>query len=94
MKKIIVLTVLAIASQAVAVFAGEPVVSSKEVIAPPPPPPPPEYFRPNEFDIGAFGTYAEGVQSGGHNLHGWGGGMDFTYWFPWNMEVSGSKGRD
>ena len=34
MKKIIVLTVVAIASQAVAVFAGEPVVSSKQVIAP------------------------------------------------------------
>ena len=36
MKKIIVLTVLVIASQAVAVFAGEPVSSSKEVVAPPP----------------------------------------------------------
>jgi hypothetical protein len=83
MKKIIVLTVVAIASQAVAIFAGEPVVSSKEVIAPPPPVPPPEFFRPNEFDIGAFGTFAQGVGSGGHHLHGWGGGMDFTYWFPW-----------
>ena len=84
MKKIIVLTVVAIASQAVAIFAGEPVVSSKQVIAPPPPPPP-EFFRPNEFDIGAFGTYATGVGSGEHagRLHGWGGGMDFTYWFPW-----------
>jgi hypothetical protein len=80
MKKIIVLTVVAIASQAVAIFAGEPVVSSKQVIAPPP-----EFFRPNEFDIGAFGTYATGVGSGEHagRLHGWGGGMDFTYWFPW-----------
>jgi hypothetical protein len=83
MKKVIVLTVLVIASQAVAVFAGEPVVSSKEVVAPPPPPPPPEFFRPNEFDIGAFGTYAESVQGGGHDLHGWGGGMDFTYWTSW-----------
>jgi len=83
MKKIVVLTVAAITSQAIAIFAGEPVVSSKEVVAPPPPPPPPEYFRPNEFDIGAFGTYAEGVGSGGAHLHGWGGGMDFTYWFPW-----------
>ena len=85
MKKIIVLTVLAIASQAVAVFAGEPMVSSKEVVAPPPPPPPPEFFRPNEFDIGAFGTYATGVGSGENagKLHAWGGGMDFTYWFPW-----------
>jgi hypothetical protein len=53
MKKIIVLAIVAIASQAVAVFAGEE-VSSKQVI-PPPPPPPPDFFRPNEFDIGAFG---------------------------------------
>src|SRR5580698_7711888 len=82
MKKITVLAVVAIASQAVAVFAGEPVVSSKEVIAPPPPPPP-EFFRPNEFDIGAFGTYATGVGSGVGDLHGWGGGIDLTYWFPW-----------
>ena len=59
MKKIIVLTVVAIVSQAVAVFAGEPMVSSKQVIAPSPPPPPPEFFRPNEFDIGAFGTWAD-----------------------------------
>ena len=48
-------------------------------------PPPPEFSRPNEFDIGAFGTYATGVGSGEHagRLHGWGGGMDFIYWFPW-----------
>jgi hypothetical protein len=81
MKRVIALTVMAIASQAVAVFAGEEV--SKQVIAPPPPPPP-EFFRPNEFDIGAFGTYATGVGSNdAGKLHGWGGGMDFTYWFPW-----------
>jgi hypothetical protein len=82
MKKIITLTVLAIASQAIAVFAGEPVVSSKQVIAPPPPPPP-EFFRANEFDIGAFGTYATGVGNVAGELHGWGGGIDLTYWFPW-----------
>ena len=29
---------MAIASQAIAAFAGEPVASSKQVIAPPPPP--------------------------------------------------------
>ena len=63
MKKVIVLTVLAVASQAVAVFAGEPVVSSKQVIAPPPPPPV-SYFRGNEFDIGAFGTYVTGTNGG------------------------------
>jgi hypothetical protein len=90
MKKKIVLTVLAIASQAVAVFAGEPVSSSKEVVAPPPTPP--EFFRPNEFDIGAFGTYAEGVQ--GHNLHGWAEAWTSLIGFHGNMQVSGSKGRD
>src|SRR5271165_4960196 len=83
MKRLIALTVVAIASQAVALFAGEPMVSSKQVVAPPPPPP--EFFRPNEFDIGAFGTYATGVGSGNNagKLHAWGGGMDFTYRFPW-----------
>jgi hypothetical protein len=63
MKRLIALAVLAIASQAIAVFAAEPVVSSKQVIAPPPPPPP-EYFRANEFDIGVFNTYATGVGNG------------------------------
>ncbi len=60
-------------------------VKSKQVIAPAPPLPPPEFFRPNEFDIGAFGTYATGVDSGENagKLHAWGGGVDFTYWFPW-----------
>jgi hypothetical protein len=82
MKKLVALAVAAIVSQAATAFAGEPVSSSKQVIAPPPPPPP-EFFRPNEFDIGAFGTYATGVGSNGGKLHAWGGGMDFTYWFPW-----------
>ena len=100
MKKIIVLTVLAIASQAVAVFAGEPMVSSKQVVAPPPPAPV-SYFRGNEFDIGAFATYVTGTNGGGTvtrrtfvddetvtlsssgSPHGWGGGMDFTYFLPW-----------
>jgi hypothetical protein len=94
---------VALVSQAIATFAGEPVVSSKQVIAPAPPPPP-EFFRPNEFDIGAFGTYAEGVGSGNHagTLHGWGGGMDFTYWFAWKyagirfqgagLDISGGGG--
>ena len=81
MKRLIALAVLALASQAVATFGGEPVVSSKQVVAPPPPPP--EFFRSNEFDIGAFGNYDTGVGSGGGKLHAWGGGMDFSYWFPW-----------
>jgi len=81
MKKIVVLTVIGIASQTIVAFAGPP--EPKQVIVPAPPPPP-EYFRPNEFDIGAFATYATGVGSANAGkLHAWGGGMDFTYWFPW-----------
>src|SRR5258708_25298042 len=59
MKNLTALAVVTLASQAVVAFAGEPVVSSKQVIAPTPPPP--EYFRPNEWDIGAFATYATGT---------------------------------
>ena len=98
MKKIIALAVVAIASQAIATFAGEPVVSSKQVIAPPPPPV--SFFRGTEFEIGAFATYVTGTNGGGtrqtvfddgttftlsssRSPDGWGGGMDFTYWFPW-----------
>ena len=84
MKRLIALAVVIFVSRAIVTFAGEPVVSSKQVIAPPPPPPPPEFFRPNEFDIGAFATYITGVGSGdAGKLHAWGGGMDFSYWFPW-----------
>ena len=100
MKKIIALTIVLLAVQAIAVFAGEPQVSSKEVVTPPPPPSPPSYFRPNEFDLGVFATYVTGTGSGTTrsrtddfgdtlSLHsngsssGWGGGLDFTYWFGW-----------
>ena len=43
------------------------------------------FFRSNEFDVGAFGTYAPGFGSGANagKLRAWGGGMDSTYWFPW-----------
>ena len=84
MKRVITLAVVIFVSRAIVTFAGEPISSSKQVIAPPPPPPPPEFFRPNEFDIGAFATYITGVGSGdAGKLHAWGGGMDFSYWFPW-----------
>src|SRR5262249_9485214 len=81
MKRSIVLTVVAALSQTIAVFAGP---EPKQVVAPPPPPPP-EYFRPNEFDIGAFATWAifNGINRSNGTPHAWGGGMDFTYWFPW-----------
>ncbi len=89
------LAMVALGSQAVASFGGPP--PSKEVISPPPPPV--SYFRPNEFDIGAFGTYVTGTGenptgtrvrdgftttvSGETTVSGWGGGMDFSYFFPW-----------
>ena len=65
MKKIIALAVIGIASQTMTAFAGPP--ETKQVIAPPPPPPP-SYFRPNEFDIGAFATWAPftGINSAGN----------------------------
>src|SRR5260221_11893538 len=89
------LAMVALGSQAVASFGGPP--PSKEVISPPPPPV--SYFRPNEFDIGAFGTYVTGTGenptgtrvrdgftttvSGETTVSGWGGGMDFRYFLPW-----------
>jgi hypothetical protein len=92
MKRLVALTV-ALASQAVATFAGEPVVSSKQVIAPPPPPP--EFFRPNEFDIGAFATYATGVGSNNAGkIHAWGEAWISRIGSLGNMRVSGSKGRE
>jgi hypothetical protein len=64
MKRLIALALLALAAQAVVSFAGEPMVSSKQVVAPPPPAPV-SYFRGNEFDIGAFATYVTGTNGGG-----------------------------
>jgi hypothetical protein len=98
MKRLITIAVMAIASQAIVVFAGEPMVSSKQVIAPPPPPV--SYFRGNEFVLGAFATYVTGTNGGGSKQtviddgttftissngcpDGWGGGLDFTYFFLW-----------
>jgi hypothetical protein len=80
MKKLAILAVTVALSQAIPAFAGP---EEKAPVVPPPPPPPESFFRPNEFDIGAFATFAQGVGSNGPHLHGWGGGMDFTYWFPW-----------
>jgi len=94
--KRLALAIVAFWSQAVVSFGGPP--PSKEVITPAPPPPV-SYFRPNEFDIGAFGTYVTGTGenptgtrvrdgftttvSGETTVTGWGGGMDFSYFFPW-----------
>jgi len=81
MKKIIVLAVTLALSQAIPAFAGP---EEKAVVPPPPPPPCPSFFRPNEFDIGAFATWAPftGI-SGQGSPRGWGGGLDLEYWFPW-----------
>ena len=98
MKKLIALTVLTLALPAVVTFAGEPMVSSKQVIEPPAPPV--SYFRGNEFVLGAFATYVTGTNGGGSRQttlddgttftlsssgspSGWGGGLDFTYFLPW-----------
>ena len=78
MKRLIALAVVIFASQAVATFGGEPVGSSTQVT------PPPSFFRPNEFDTGAFGTFVTGLGSGANGgKHAWGGGLDSTYWSPW-----------
>jgi hypothetical protein len=83
MKKSAALVVVTLALQAVVSFAGPP--PSKDVVAPPPPPPV-SYFRPNEFDIGAFGTCGTnfGSQDNHRGIgdHAWGGGVDVAY-FPW-----------
>ena len=82
MKRIIALTVVVFASQAVSTFAGEAVASSKEVVAPPPPPPI-SYFRSNEFSLGVFGSYGVGFYDNHRAIgeHAWGGGVDGQY-FP------------
>jgi hypothetical protein len=81
MKRLTVLVVTLALSQAIRAFAGP---EEKAVVAPPPPPPCPSFFRPNEFDIGAFATWAPwtGI-SGQGSPRGWGGGLDLEYWFPW-----------
>jgi hypothetical protein len=61
--KRIALAVVIFASQAVATFGGGPVGSSTQVT------PPPSFFRPSEFDTGAFGTFVNAlVLNGGFRL--------------------------
>jgi hypothetical protein len=82
MKKLIALTVFAMASHAISASAGEPVSSSKEVLAPAPPPLE-SYFRANEFSFGLFAgydwTHNNNIRAIGN--HAWGGGIDGQY-FP------------
>jgi opacity protein-like surface antigen len=81
MKKLIALSVLAIASQVVSASAGEAVASSKEVVAPPPLPT--SYFRSNEWSLGLFGSYGAAFDNNTRAIgnHTWGGGVDGQY-FP------------
>src|SRR3984957_15347702 len=81
MKKLIALSVLAIASQVVSASAGEAVASSKEVVAPPPLPT--SYFRSNEWSLGLFGSYGAAFDNNTRAIgnHTWGGGIDGQY-FP------------
>ncbi len=84
MKKGIVLAVMTVCFQAAVAFAGESVVSSKEVVTPPPPPAPTSYFRANEWSLGAFATY-DATFNGNRGVIGinaWGGGLSVNY-FPW-----------
>jgi len=56
--------------------------------------PPPSFFRPNEFDTGAFGTFVTGLGSGANaGKHAWGEAWIPLIGSPGNMQVSGSKGQ-
>ena len=100
MKRLIALTVVAIASQAVAIFAGEPEAEAS-------------YCSTSTTAARVLQTERIRYRSvrdlcrrrwlgSGHHLHGWGGGMDFTYWFPWKyagvrfqgagLDISGGGG--
>jgi opacity protein-like surface antigen len=83
MKKIIALTVVAMASHAVLASAGEEAVASSKEVAAPPPPLPTSYFRSNEVSLGAFGSYGVGFYDNHRAIgnHAWGGGVDAQY-FP------------
>src|SRR5260370_22729713 len=98
MKKVVALAVVAFASQAVVSFAGEPEVSSKQAITPSPPPESffrGNEFDVGAFATYVTGTNGRGTRqtafadantftlSSSGSPKGWGGGMDFTYFFPW-----------
>jgi hypothetical protein len=83
-RTVIVSAIAAILGQTAVCLAGPTETSSKEV-APPAPPPPTSFFSANEFDLGAFATYAKGTADDinlGIGEHAWGGGVDAAY-YPW-----------
>ncbi|MBV9672561.1 MAG: hypothetical protein JO076_07020 [Verrucomicrobia bacterium] len=99
MKKVIAIVVMPIALQAATLLAGEQMVSSKQVITPPPAPPISYFrgneFDLGAFATYVTGTNGGGTRqrvfdngntftlSSSGTPDGWGGGMDFTYYFPW-----------
>jgi opacity protein-like surface antigen len=85
MKKIIALALVAFASPALSLFAGEPVVSSKNVVEPPPPVE--ELYRAHEFQVDLFGAYAVSPSDAGRYLgdHAWGGGVATNYFITRNF---------
>jgi hypothetical protein len=98
MKRVLALAVVALASQATISFAGGPEVSSKQVITPAPPPASffrGNEFDVGAFATYVTGTNGGGTRqtafedgntftlSSSGSPDGWGGGMDFTYFFPW-----------
>jgi hypothetical protein len=80
MKKIHALAVVGFMSQAITGFAGEPAISSKEVV---PPAPIQDLYRANEWQLDLFGAYAPAGGKGNKFLgdHAWGGGADVNYFF-------------
>jgi hypothetical protein len=97
MKKL-ALAVVVLAAQAGVCLAGGPVVSSKEIVQPPAPPVSFFRGNEFDIGIfGTYVTTTHGSQSKTRtfdngdtvtlstdgNAHGWGGGMDFTYFLPW-----------
>jgi hypothetical protein len=89
MKRLIALAIVIFASQAVTTFGGEPVGSSTQVTRPS------SFFRPNEFDTGAFGTFVTGLGSGANaGKHALGEAWIPLIGPPGNMPVSGSKGPE
>jgi hypothetical protein len=79
MKRLTSLAIVIFTSLGIAAFGGQPVTSSTPVVSPPS-----GFFRANEFETGAFGTFATGVGSSTNSdSHAWGGGLDVTHWLPW-----------
>jgi hypothetical protein len=85
MKKLI-LSLLGIAAISSIGFAGTETYSGKEMKQVAAPPPCPEFYADQEFNVSLWGTYGfTGTEWRNDRYfladHGWGGGMDFKYFF-------------